>query len=175
MLAVPYRAELRSRAIGSLFGLALAAVTYAGVLAIAGRLDDEPFTGLDAAFVAVAVLVGVAFSTSRRRRLHEQLTRPRQLPPTVDEAVAPRVRWATMVLRGVVGGLAFAGIALLIANDPPIIAIVIGVAVGGVLGDDVANALKVSRHEREHGGSVFRLEDPPGTEAGLGWLGGRAE
>ena len=170
MLAVPYRAELRSRAAGSLVGLTLAFAVYVGALAVAGRLDDERFTGLDAVFVAVAVLVGAAFSTSRRRRLRRQLARPRQLADAVEPVPAPRVRWAAMLLRGVVGGLVLAGIALVIGIDVAVTAIVLGVAAGGVLGDDLANAVEVSRHEREHGGTVCRLEDPPGTEAGIGWL-----
>ncbi len=44
------------------------------------------------------------------------------------------------------------------------------IALGGVVGADLLKSLTLARYERAHRGTVYRVEDPPGTEAGLGWL-----
>jgi hypothetical protein len=45
----------------------------------------------------------------------------------------------------------------------------LAVFVATAIGDRAADLVRVARHERVHRGTVYRVEDPPGTEAGLGW------
>jgi hypothetical protein len=175
MLAVPYRAELRSRAIGAGAGILLAFAVATGMIALAGRLDDLNLHWLDAVAVPVAVLIAAAFYTGRRRRLREQLARPRQLGDAVERVAPARVRWLRMAAKGLVAGLVLGGISLVLDFEVDNLAVVLAIALGGVLGDDAAGAAAVARYEREHGGTVYRLEDPPGTEAGLGRLPGLGE
>ena len=77
------------------------------------------------------------------------------------------MKWVDAVVRGVLGGLALGGIALLLDFEVDVLAIVLAVALGGVLGEDAVNAWIVRRYERGCGATVYRVEDPPGTEAGL--------
>ena len=66
-------------------------------------------------------------------------------------------------------GLVVGGIGLLIDVELDVLAIGFAITLGGVVGADLLKSLTLSRYERAHRGTVYRVEDPPGTEAGLGW------
>ena len=80
------------------------------------------------------------------------------------------MRWAKLVVPVIVGGLLLGGIALVLDFEIDNLAVVLAaIALGGVLGDDAAGAWTLARYEREHGRTVYRVEDPAGTDAGLAW------
>ena len=175
MLAVPHRAELRSRALGAAARI-LAAIAFAvGMVAVAGRVEDLNLSLFEAIALPAAVLIAAVLYTDRRRRLRRSLTDLRRLEAGTVPAPAPRVRWAAMLGQGVAVGLVVGAIALVLDIEIDNLAIILAVALGGVAGEEVAGALTLARYEREHGGTVYRVEDPVGTEAGLAWLAGRGE
>jgi hypothetical protein len=167
MVAVPYGVELRSRAIRAGAGILLAFVVAAGMIAVAGRLSDLNLHWIDAIAVPAAVLVAAACYTDRRRRLRERLARPRALEPGVERGAPARPSWRATLVRAIIGGLVLGGISLVLDFEIDNLAVVLAIALGGVIGDDAAGAAAIRRYERAHGGTVYRLEDPPGTEAGL--------
>jgi len=72
-------------------------------------------------------------------------------------------------------GFVLGGFGLVVDVELDIVAVFIAVGLGGTLGGPAYEAWAVGRYEREHGGTVYRVEDPPGTQAGLGWLPGRGQ
>ncbi len=169
MLAVPYRAEVRRRAVRAATGILLAFVVAVATIAVAGRADELNLHWFDALAIAGAVLVAAAVYTGRRRRLRDQLVRLRALDPAAERVEPGTIRWDKLAVRVVVGGLVLGGIGLVFDFEVDNLAVVLAVALGGVVGDDAAGAWTLSRYEREHGGTVYRVEDPPGTDAGLAW------
>ena len=77
-----------------------------------------------------------------------------------ERLMPPDVLWLIRVV---------GAIALVLDIEIDNLAIILAVALGGIAGEEVAGALTLAHYEREHGGTVYRVEDPVGTEAGLAW------
>jgi hypothetical protein len=152
-------------------GILLSFAIAVGAIAVAGRADDLNVHWYDALVLAGAVLVAAAVYSGPRRRLREQLG----ALPALDsdaERVVPRARhWGKLVVQAIAAGLLLAGIALVLDIEVDNLTLVLAIALGGVVGQDAAVAWKLARYERERGGTVYRVEDPPGTQAGLAWSG----
>jgi hypothetical protein len=168
MVAVPYRAELRGKAargtVGALLMFGAAIVLYA----LAGRLDDLNVRWPHAIAIPAAVLVAATAYSLLGGRTSRRLARMRRLEPGAEPAAPRTVRgwW----LWAIGAGLLLGGAALVIDFELDNLAIVLAIALGSVLGGPAPAALTVARYERAHGGTVYRVEDPPGTQSGLGWL-----
>ena len=169
VLAVPYRAELRRRVARALTGILGSFAVAVGLIAVAGRADDLNVHWFDAIAIAGAVLVAAAVYTGRRRRLRDQLDHLPELDPEAERVPPRAVGPAKLLVPAIVGGLVLAGIALVLDFEVDNLAVVLAVALGGVLGEDAAGSWTLARYERERGGTVYRVEDPPGTDAGLAW------
>jgi len=168
MLAVPYRAELRTQALRGVVAIALIAVATVGLYAAAGRFDLN-VDAVDAALIAGGALVAAVVYSRRGERLGRRLKRLRPLEPGADRVPPPPIRWGTMPLQALGLGLIVGGIGLVIDVELDVLAIGFAITLGGVVGADLLKSLTLSRYERAHRGTVYRVEDPPGTEAGLGW------
>jgi len=169
VLAVPYRVELRRRVARALTGILGSFAVAVGLIAVAGRADDLNMEWFDALAIAGAVLVAAAVYTGRRRRLREQLEGLTELAPEAERVEPRAVGAAKMLVPAIVGGAVLAGISLVFDFEVDNLAVVLAVALGGVLGEDAAGSWTLARYERERGGTVYRVEDPPGTNAGLAW------
>lgn len=169
MLAVPYRAELRTNALRGAAAFALVAVAAVALYGVAGRFDLNVDV-VDAAVIAGAALVAAVVYSRRGERLGRRLERMEALEPAADRRPPAPIRWGTMPLQALGLGLIIGGVGLLIDIELDGLAIVLAIGLGGVAGADLLKALTLRRYERAHGGTVYRVEDPPGTEAGVGWL-----
>ena len=172
MPAVPYRAELRTNALRGVAAFGLIAVAAVALYVVAGRFDLNVDV-VDAAFIAGGALVAAVIYSRRGERLGRRLERMAALEPGADRQPPAPIRWGTMPLQALGLGLIIGGLGLLIDIELDILAIVFAIGVGGVAGADLLKALTLARYERAHGGTVYRVEDPPGTEAGLGWISER--
>jgi hypothetical protein len=166
MLAVPHRAELRSRALGAAARILAAIAVAVGMVAVAGRVEDLNLSLLEAIALPAAVLIAAVLYTDRRRRLRRSLADLRRLEADTVSAPAPRVRWAAVLGQGVAVGLVVGAIALVLDIEIDNLAIILAVALGGVAGEEVAGALTVARYEREHGGTVVPRRRPGGHRGG---------
>ena len=101
----------------------------------------------------------------------EQLARLPELDPVAEHIAPARIRWDKLAVPVIVGGLLLAGISLVLDFEVDNLAVVLAVALGGVIGEDAAASWLLARYERERGGTVYRVEDPAGTQAGLAWSG----
>jgi hypothetical protein len=90
-------------------------------------------------------------------------------------AVAGRAGDLNLSLWEVVAGLVAGGIALLLDIEIDNLVLLLAIALGAVVGDDASGAFLLGRYERDQVGTVYRVEDPSGTDAGLAWLPGRGE
>jgi hypothetical protein len=169
MVAVPYRTELRRQFAYRVGGVLVMFAVAFGLIAVAGRLDDLDLSWSDAIWIPVAVLVATAIYARLGQRLGEQLAAMEPLAAGAQRVAPGPVGWAGTLAKSVGAGLIIGGLALLLKLDADGLALVLAVALGGYLGDVGANAVRVARHERSHRRTVYRVEDPPGTEAGLRW------
>jgi hypothetical protein len=168
MLAVPHRAELRGQAARGIAGALLIFAAAVALYALAGRLDDLNVRWPHAIGIPAAVLVAATAYSVLGGRMSRRLERMRPLEPGAEAAAPRTVRgwW----LWAIGAGLLVGGVALIIDFELDNLAVVLAIGLGSVLGGPALDAWTVARHEREHGGTVYRVEDPPGTEAGLRWL-----
>jgi hypothetical protein len=165
MLAVPHRAELRSRALGAAARILAAIAVAVGMVAVAGRVEDLNLSLLEAIALPAAVLIAAVLYTDRRR-LRRSLADPRRLEAGTESAPPPRVRWAAKPGQGVAVGLVVGAITLVLDIEIDNLAIILAVALGGVAGEEFAGALTVARYEREHGGTVVPRRRPGGHRGG---------
>jgi hypothetical protein len=169
MLAVPYRAELRTNALRGVAAFALIAVAAVGLYVAAGRFGLN-LDVVDAAFIVGGALVAALIYSRRGERLGRRLERMAALEPAADRRPPSPIRWGTMPLQALGLGLIIGGVGLLVGIDLEVLALGLAIGLGGVAGADLLNALTLRRYERAHRGTVYRVEDPPGTEAGLAWV-----
>jgi hypothetical protein len=168
MLAVPLRAEFRAQARRGVIGALEMCAVVVALYALAGRLEDFNVGPWHAVLIAAAVLLMTALYTLPSRRIHRRLERIEPLTEPAEAMSPTTVRWFWLWAIG--AGLVLGGFGLVVDVELDIVAIFIAVGLGGTLGGPAYEAWAVGRYERRHGGTVYRLEDPPGTEAGLGWL-----
>jgi hypothetical protein len=168
MVAVPYRAELRAEAVRGTLGLLTAYAVALAMFAAAGRLGDLNVGPSDALLIVAAVLVMTAIYSLPPSKMTKRLARLPPLDPDASRAApTPPRRWP---LWAIGGGLLLGGIALVLDLELDLLAIFFAIGLGSNAGGPAYEAWRVARHEREHGGTVYRVEDPPGTDAGLAWL-----
>jgi hypothetical protein len=170
MVAVPFRAELRAHLLYRCAGVLATFAVALAMIAVAGRIDELNLHWIDAIWIPGAVLVAAAVYSLLGQRLGEQLARMQPLDADARRAEPPPVRWAWMPLKALGAGLVLGGIALVLDLEADGLAIVLAVALGSSLGGLGAHAVRVAGHERAHDRAVYRVEDPPGTDAGLAWL-----
>ena len=175
MSATPLRAELQSRAVGSAVRLLLGIGIAVGVVAVAGRGGDLNLSLWEAIAIPAAVLVVALLYAGRRRRLRESLQRLPRLEADAERSAPRGTRWPSAFGQGVVAGLVVGGIALLLDIEIDNLVLLLAIALGAVVGDDASGAFLLDRYERDQVGTVYRVEDPSGTDAGLAWLPGRGE
>lgn len=168
MLAVPYRAELRTQTVRGFAAIVLIAVAAVALYVIAGRINLN-LDRVDAAVIAGGALVAALFYSRRGERLGHRLRRMKPLEPHADCVPPAPIHWGTMPLQALGLGLIVGGIGLLVEIDFETVVLALAIGLGGVAGADLLKALKLARYERAHRGTVYRVEDPPGTDAGLGW------
>ena len=132
MVAVPYRAELRTSALR-------------GVAAIA--------------LIVVGALLAAVFYSRRGERLGRRLERVQPLDPEADRVAPGPIRWGTMPLQALGLGLIIGGLCLLIEIDLETVGLGLAIGLGGVAGADLLKVLTVARYERAHRGTVYRLAD----------------
>jgi hypothetical protein len=166
--AIPYRAELRTSALRGAAAISLIAGAAVALYVAAGRFDLN-VDAVDAALIAGGALVAAVIYSRRGERLGRRLERLEPLDPAADRRPPGRIRWGTMPLQALGLGLIVGGIGLVIDFELDVLALVLAIGLGGVVGADLLKAFTLARYERAHRGTVYRVEDPPGTEAGLGW------
>ena len=168
MVAVPLRAELRAEAVRGTLRLLVAYGVVVAMFAAAGRLGDLNVGPSDALLIVAAVVGMTAVYSIPPSKVRKRLARLPALDPDAARAAPePARRWP---LWAIGGGLLLGGIALVLDVELDLLAIFLAIGVGTNIGGPAYDAWRVARHEREHGGTVFRVEDPPGTDAGLAWL-----
>jgi hypothetical protein len=173
MVAVPYRAELGSELRYRAVMILLVDGAAVALLAAAGRLGDLNVGWFDAVWITAVVLLATAgyplIGELFGDGLREKLASMERLPPDTDRVAPVRRSWTGLVLTALLAGLAVGGVALVVDLEIDGLAIVLAVFVATAIGDRAADLVRVARHERVHRGTVYRVEDPPGTEAGLRW------
>ena len=168
MVAVPLKAELSGEALRRTIGVVETCVVAVALYAAAGRLDDRSFGPWQVLAIAGAALLLVALYSLLPPRVSTKLERMQALDRSADHASPKRAPWFWAWAIG--GGLVLGGIGLLFDIGPDTLAIFVAIALGATIGGPAYDAWTVARYEREHDGTVYRVEDPPGTEAGLAWL-----
>jgi hypothetical protein len=155
MPAVPYRAEVRVRALRR---IAAVLELFAVAVALLAAFGDLEARWLDAV-IPVAVLVAAGAYAQLGRRLD----RIERLDPEAERAASPRVRWGMLPLGALVVGLFVGSVALLLDLELTHLTVLMAILLGGVVGDDLRKLGSVGHYEREHGGTVYRVAD------GLAW------
>jgi hypothetical protein len=158
MVAVPYRAELRTQALRGAAAIALIALAAVALYAVAGRFDLN-VDAVDAALIAGGALVAAVIYSRRGERLGRRLERLQPLEPAADRAAPAPIRWGTMPLQALGLGLIIGGIGLVIDFELDVLALGLAIGLGGVAGADLLKARTVGRYERAHRGTVYRLAD----------------
>ena len=158
MVAVPYRAELRTSALRGLAAIALIAVAAVALYVAAGRVNFNLGT-VDAAVIVVGALLAAVFYSRRGERLGRRLERVQPLEPEADRIAPAPIRWGTMPLQALGLGLIVGGLCLLVEIQLETVALGLAIGLGGVAGADLLKVLTVARYERAHRGTVYRLAD----------------